>query len=189
MTEQANQRLALKLAGVAVGMFGFGYALVPLYAVVCEYTGLGGRTGIVTAVEAAALEVDRGREVVVEFDTNINGTLPWSFASMQRRITVHPGQVTEVYFVAENTADRTVVGQAVPSVAPAKAAPYFNKTECFCFTQQALAPGERREMPVRFVVGADLPPGVNTVTLSYTFFEARSAVAEIAPAAPGNQGS
>jgi cytochrome c oxidase assembly protein subunit 11 len=102
---------------------------------------------------------------------------------------VHPGQVTEVYFVAENAADHTVVGQAVPSVAPAKAAPYFNKTECFCFTQQTLAPGERREMPVRFVMGADLPPGINTVTLSYTFFEAPGAVAEIAPTAWDNQGS
>ena len=189
MTERANQRLALKLAGVAIGMFGFGYALVPLYEVVCEYTGLGGRTGIVTAVEAAAMDVNRGREVVVEFDTNINGTLPWSFASLQRRMTVHPGQVTEVYFVAENTSDRTVVGQAVPSVAPAKAAPYFNKTECFCFTRQTLAPGERRKMPVRFVVGADLPPGVNTLTLSYTFFEAPGAVARIAPAAWDKQGS
>ena len=189
MSEQANQRLALKLAGVAVGMFGFGYALVPLYEVVCEYTGLGGRTGIITVGEVAAQGVDQGRQVVVEFDTNINGALPWSFAAMQRQVTVHPGAITEVYFVAENTAKRTVVGQAVPSVAPAKAAPYFNKTECFCFTQQTLAPGERREMPVRFVIGPDLPPGVNTVTLSYTFFEAPGAVAEAAPTTPDNQGS
>lgn len=189
MIERANRRLALKLAAVAVGMFGFGYALVPLYEVVCEYTGLGGRTGIVTAVEAAALGVDRGREVVVEFDTNVNGSLPWSFAALQRRITVHPGEITEVHFVAQNIANRTVVGQAVPSVAPARASPYFNKTECFCFTQQALAPGERREMPVRFVVGPDLPSGVNTVTLSYTFFEAPGAMAEAVAAAPDNQGS
>lgn len=189
MTEQANRRLALKLAGVAVGMFGFGYALAPLYDLVCEYTGIGGRTGVVTAAEAAELYVNRSREVVVEFDTNINGTLPWSFASRQRRVTVHPGEVTEVFFIAENTSGRTVIGQAVPSVAPAKAAPYFNKTECFCFTQQALAPGERREMPVRFVVGADLPPGVNTVTLSYTFFEAPAAVASSASTAGDNQGS
>ncbi len=189
MNKEANQRLALRLAGMAVGMFGFGYALVPFYEVMCEYTGLGGKTGIVSAAEAAALPVDQAREVVVEFDTNINGTLPWNFTSLQRRITVHPGQLTEVYFVAENSAARTVVGQAVPTVAPAKAAPYFNKTECFCFTQQTLAPGERRKMPVRFVVGADLPPGVTTVTLSYTFFEAPGAVAEAAPAAPDNQGS
>ena len=189
MNETANRRLTLKLAGLAIAMFGFGYALVPFYEVMCEYTGLGGKTGIVTAAEAAVLPVDRAREVVVEFDTNINGTLLWSFASLQRRITVHPGELTEVYFIAENSADHTVVGQAVPSVAPAKAAPYFNKTECFCFTQQTLAPGERRKMPVRFVVGADLPPGVSTVTLSYTFFEAPGAVAEVAHAARGNQGS
>lgn len=189
MKEQANERLALKLAAVAIGMFGFGYALVPLYEVVCEYTGLGGRTGSISADEAESLGVDRDRQVVVEFDTNVNGSLPWSFASLQRRVTVHPGAITEVHFVVENTANRAVVGQAVPSVAPAKASPYFNKTECFCFTQQTLAPGERREMPVRFVVDTDLPAGVNTVTLSYTFFEAPDAVAEIAATAPDNEGS
>ena len=189
MTEDANQRLALKLAGVAFGMFGFGYALAPMYALVCAYTGVGGKTGIVTAAEAAALDVNQGRDVVVEFDTNTNGALPWSFAALQRRVTVHPGQLTEVYFVVENTADRTVIGQAVPSVAPAKAAPYFNKTECFCFTQQTLAAGEHRKMPVRFVVGTELPASVTTVTLSYTFFEVPGAVAEIAPAARDNQGS
>ena len=189
MNEKANQRLALKLAGAAIAMFGFGYALVPFYAVMCEYTGLGGKTGNVTAAQAAAQQVDLGREVVVEFDTNINGTLPWNFSSLQRRVTVHPGQLTEVYFVAENSADHTVIGQAVPSLAPTKAAPYFNKTECFCFTQQTLAPGERRKMPVRFVIGADLPPGVTTVTLSYTFFEAPGAVADAAPAERDKQGS
>ncbi len=179
----------MKLAGVALGMFGFGYALVPLYEVVCEYTGIGGRTGTITVGEATAQGVDEQRQVMVEFDTNTNGALPWRFSPVQRRVAVHPGQITEVLFVAENTSDRVIVGQAVPSVAPFKASPYFNKTECFCFTQQTLAPGERREMPVRFVVGPDLPPGVNTVTLSYTFFEAPGAVAESASATPDNKDS
>jgi cytochrome c oxidase assembly protein subunit 11 len=185
----ANRRLALRLAVAACAMFGFGYALVPLYEVVCEYTGLGGRTGVIDAGAAESGGVDLAREVVVEFDTNVNGGLPWRFAAGQRRVTVHPGEVTEVLFVAENRTDRPVTGQAVPSVAPAKASPYFNKTECFCFTQQTLAAGERREMPVRFVVGPDLPRGVGTVTLSYTFFEAPAVVAEHAGTARDNNGS
>jgi cytochrome c oxidase assembly protein subunit 11 len=163
--------LALKLAAAAVGMFGFGYALVPLYKVVCQYTGLGGRTGTITAEAAAAQGIDAKRSVLVEFDTNVNGALPWAFAAGQRSVRVHPGEITEVSFIVENTSGRAIAGQAVPSVTPAKASPYFNKTECFCFTQQRLAAGERREMPVRFVVGPELPPSVTTVTLSYTFFE------------------
>lgn len=189
MSDRANRRLALRLAAAACAMFGFGYALVPLYEVVCEYTGLGGRTGAIDAGTVAADGVDRSREVVVEFDTNVNSGLPWRFAAGQRRVTVHPGEITEVLFVAENRANRQVTGQAVPSVAPAKASPYFNKTECFCFTQQTLAPGERREMPVRFVVGPDLPEGVGTVTLSYTFFEAPGTVADSAGTAHDNKGS
>lgn len=189
MSDRANRRLALQLAAAALGMFGFGYALVPLYEVVCDYTGLGGRTGMISAGESAVLAVDRGRSVVVEFDTNVNAGLDFDFDSQQQRVSVHPGETTEVLFVAENRTERTVVAQAVPSVAPSKAAPYFNKTECFCFTQQTLAPGERREMPVRFVVSADLPTGVGTVTLSYTFFEAPGAVAGTSSAVPDNKGS
>jgi cytochrome c oxidase assembly protein subunit 11 len=177
VNESANRRLALKLAAVAAGMFGFGYALVPLYEMVCQYTGLGGRTGTITVAAAAAQGFDPDRQIVVEFDTNVNGTLPWKFASLQQRVRVHPGEITEVRFIAENTSAHAIVGQAVPSVTPAKASPYFNKTECFCFTQQTLAAGERREMPVRFVVGPDLPQGVTTVTLSYTFFEVPAAMA------------
>ncbi len=189
MSDSGNRRLALKLAGMAMAMFGFGYALVPLYEVVCDYTGLGGRSGMISAEQAAVQEIDSARQVVVEFDTNLNGELAWNFDATQRSVTVHPGEVTQVTFVAENTSNRTIVGQAVPSVTPARASPYFNKTECFCFTQQTLAPGERREMPVRFVVGPDLPGGVGTVTLSYTFFEAPAAVAGVQTTLPGKSGS
>src|SRR5690606_2154109 len=123
------------------------------------------------------------------FDSNVNPSLPWKFAPAQTSMTVHPGQLMEAVYYAENTADRPVVGRAVPSVAPAKAAPYFNKTECFCFTEQVLAAGERREMPVRFVVDPDLPPGVTTLTLSYTFFEAPGQRdAATAASAPGDGG-
>lgn len=171
MRLDANARTALKLGGCALAMFGFGYALVPMYKIVCDVTGLNGRTGEISAAQAAAITPDPGRTVTVEFDTNVNGTLPWAFEPLQHSIQVHPGQLGSALFVAENDSDRTVVGQAVPNVAPAKASPYFNKTECFCFTQQTLAPRERREMPVRFVVDPQIPREVNTLTLSYTFFE------------------
>lgn len=182
MRADANTRLALKLAAGAVAMFGFGYALVPLYEVFCEITGLNGKTGVISAAEAEATRVDTARVVTVEFDTNVNGGLPWRFGAEQRSVQVHPGAVAAAFFYAENLSRRPIVGQAVPSVAPAKASPYFNKTECFCFTQQTLAPGERREMPVRFIVDPDLPEGVTTLTLSYTFFEAPGTFANEAPA-------
>ena len=171
MTLDRNATLALKLGAVAVAMFGFGYALVPLYDVFCEVTGLNGKTGIVSAAEAADMAKSE-RLVTVEFDSNVNGALPWRFGPLQKKVQVHPGQLTEVLYFAENTSDRAVVGQAVPSVAPTPASLYFNKTECFCFTQQTLAPGERRVMPVRFIVDPDMPGKYTTLTLSYTFFEA-----------------
>ena len=171
MHMDANTRTALKLGGCALAMFGFGYALVPMYNVVCEVTGLNGRTREISAAQAAAIAPDPGRTVTVEFDTNVNGALPWEFQPLRHSLQVHPGQLTSAMFVAENASDQTVVGQAVPSVAPAKASPYFKKTECFCFTQQTLAPRERREMPVRFVVDPQIPREVDTLTLSYTFFE------------------
>jgi cytochrome c oxidase assembly protein subunit 11 len=171
MTLDRNSTLALKLGATAVAMFGFGYALVPLYDVFCEITGLNGKTGVISAAEAAGV-VDSTRKVTVEFDSNVNGALPWRFGPMQKKVQVHPGQLTEVLYFAENTSDRPVVGQAVPSVAPTPASLYFNKTECFCFTQQTLAPGERRVMPVRFIVDPQMPGKYTTLTLSYTFFQA-----------------
>lgn len=176
----ANTRISVKLAAGALAMFGFGYALVPIYDVFCEVTGLNGKTGAITQAEAEAAAVDRQRVITVAFDTNVNAGLPWRFGPGQRRMQIHPGEIAGTLFYAENLSGRPIVGQAVPSVAPSKASPYFNKTECFCFTQQVLAPGERREMPVRFVVDPDLPEDVTTLTLSYTFFEAPAAMAESA---------
>jgi cytochrome c oxidase assembly protein subunit 11 len=171
MTLDRNSTLALKLGATALAMFGFGYALVPLYDVFCEITGLNGKTGVATAAEVAA-GVDARRLVTVELDSNVNPALPWKFGPLQKKVQVHPGQIMEVQYFAENTSDRPVVGQAVPSVAPTPASVYFNKTECFCFTQQTLAPGERRVMPVRFIVDPDMPAKYTTLTLSYTFFAA-----------------
>ncbi len=156
---------------LTLAMFGFGFALVPLYDVFCEITGLNGKTG---RVEAAALDgmADLSREVTVEFVTTVNGTLQWEFTPEVKRMTVHPGQLYEAHFTARNLSSAPTVGQAVPSVAPNTAALYFNKTECFCFTRQSFAAGESRRMPVRFVVERDLPAQVRTITLSYTFFDA-----------------
>jgi cytochrome c oxidase assembly protein subunit 11 len=165
-------RTESKLTILAVAMFGFGYALVPLYDVFCEITGLNGKTGTIASTEAAHLEVDQERLVTVEFDTNVNSELPWSFYVPAHKMKVHPGALTDVVFIIENNSDQSVVAQAVPSVAPAQASLFFNKTECFCFTQQMLAPRERKEIMVRFVVDPDLPEKISTLTLSYTYFMA-----------------
>jgi len=170
-TPRGNRRTATRLAAVGVAMFGFGFALVPLYEVFCEVTGLGGRTGVVAA-EALDGVVDVDREIRVSFVGHVNAALPWEFEPVEAEVRVHPGGVYEARFVARNVSGRDTVGRAVPRVVPAEASRYFNKTECFCFTQQALAAGESREMPVRFVIGKKLPPRFISVTLAYTFFPA-----------------
>ena len=181
-----NKRLAFKLAIVPVLMFGFGYLLVPIYDVFCEITGINGKTGFVTDAEIRNETVDSKRLVTVEFDTNINGELPWIFKPGVQKMKVHPGSMNKVVFYAENYSNQEITGQAVPSVAPAQASLFFNKTECFCFSRQTLAPGEGREMDVVFVVGADLPPDINTMTLSYTFFDIAGSAVSTAHLAPVN---
>ena len=151
-------------------MFGFGYLLVPIYDVFCDITGLNGKTGTIESAEAKALAVDEDRLVTVEFDTNVRA-LPWEFRSRVRKMKVHPGEVATAVFIAENKSSRAVVGRAIPSVAPAQAAVYFNKTDCFCFVEQRMEPGERREMAVAFVVDPDLPERFSAMVLSYTFFD------------------
>ena len=168
-TTRSHGRLTLKLIGVVVLMFGFGFALVPLYSALCQITGLNGKTGRIDESLAVGV-VDKDRWVTVEFVTNVNSALPWEFWSGQAKMRVHPGEVNEALFYSHNVTKRGIVGQAVPSVSPGRAAKHFNKTECFCFTQQHLAAGETREMPVRFIVDAGLPADVRTITLAYTFF-------------------
>ena len=169
-SEHDNRRVSLKLAGVALGMFVFGYALVPLYDVICDVTGLNGKTG--RAEATVRDKVDQDRWVTVEFTGNSMSGLPWEFRSLQKSMRVHPGEVAVAYYEARNTAGEAITGQAVPSVAPNRAATHFKKIECFCFSQQLLKAGENRKMPVRFVVSTDLPKEVGTVTLSYAFFNA-----------------
>ena len=167
---RANIRSAGRLGLIVLAMFGFGFALVPLYSVFCEITGLNGKTGV---VEASALDgaVDYSRTVTVEFTGSVNSQLPWEFAPVNYKMKVHPGKVYDASYIARNLGSSAKVGQAVPSVAPAVASKYFDKTECFCFTAQKFEAGETRELPLRFVVDTNLPPEIKTLTLSYTFFE------------------
>jgi cytochrome c oxidase assembly protein subunit 11 len=166
----ANRRMLKKLLVVALGMFGFGFALVPFYEKMCEVAGL--RTlwqpGQVEAV-AQNTQVDLTRTVTVEFDSNVR-MLPWTFKPMAASVEIHPGELTQMVYEVKNTLAEPVTGQAVPSYGPRQAAQYFRKLECFCFTQQTLAAGEARQMPVVFVLDPNLPKDINTITLSYTFF-------------------
>ena len=165
---QQNRQLFAKLALVAAGMFGFGYALVPFYYQICAAWGVNSFGEL--RAEPVNTQVDASRMVTIELDANAPG-LPWRFKPLVRHIEVHPGQLARVEYEVVNERAATVTGQAVPSYGPAAAGEYFKKLECFCFTQQTLAPGETRRMPVLFVVDPKLPRDVNTITISYTFFE------------------
>ena len=183
----ANLLMLRKLAVVAFVMFGFGYALVPLYLAICEATGinilaLGEKelpgSGNARLTVPTNSQVDNSRTITVEFDANVRG--PWQFKPMQNSIQVHPGEMATVMYEFQNVQDRTMSAQAIPSYAPHQAAAHFNKVECFCFNQYTLAPGEKKQWPVAFVVDPKLAKSVNTITLSYTFFEVGSKT----PAAP-----
>lgn len=165
---RSHTALVRRILWICAGSFAFCFALIPLYSVYCEITGVNGKTGNVADVAAGA--VDYSRVVEVQFDTSVNAGLPWTFRPKVASMKVHPGEVTLALFEAGNEGASDLVGQAVPSVAPNRASLYFNKTECFCFTEQMLRAGESREMPVRFVVDPGLPADVRVLTLSYTFY-------------------
>jgi cytochrome c oxidase assembly protein subunit 11 len=177
----ANLLMLRKLAVVALGMFGFGYALVPLYLAICEATGINilalgekelSGSGNARLASPKNSQVDTSRTITVEFDANARG--PWQFKPMQNSIQVHPGEMATVMYEFQNVQDRTMSAQAIPSYAPHQAGPHFNKVECFCFNQYTLAPGEKKQWPVVFVVDKKLSKDVTTITLSYTFFEVGS---------------
>jgi cytochrome c oxidase assembly protein subunit 11 len=166
-----SRRTLMTLVLVVAGMFGFGYALVPLYRTICQITGLNGKSDSLIAAQSVQEKEDDSRLVTVQFTTTVNGGRVWRFSADQPGIQVHPGKLYTVYFTAQNQEDKSVVGQAVPSVVPWSAATYLHKTECFCFSRQSFAPGEKKDMPVRFMIDPNLPKEVETVTLSYTFFD------------------
>lgn len=170
---RSNRRLLVQLSLAVVAMFGFGFALVPLYDVLCDITGLNGKnSAMLTEASEIDYGVDEDRTVTVQFVTTVNAGMPWSFEAVERKVQVHPGELSTVQFRVSNRADRDMIGQAVPSVRPADAAGYLRKTECFCFDRQPLAADETRTMPMRFVIDPDLPAYVDTINLSYTFFDA-----------------
>jgi len=164
---RANRVLVGKLALVVVMMFGFGYALIPFYEQICKVTGL---RDIAIPDTVTNTQIDVSRTVRIELDANIN-KMPWQFRPLTRIVSVHPGELTQVVYEVENTSDRPMTGQAVPSYGPQLAGEYFKKLECFCFTKQSFGPHEKRQMPVVFMIDSRLPADVTTITLSYTFFE------------------
>lgn len=164
-------RLVAKLAAAVVGMFAFGFLLVPLYDVFCEMTGLNGKTGGRYQYEEAEVAVDESRELTVQFTASNNAGMAWEFRPMQHQVTLHPGELVEVKFYARNPTGERMIAQAVPSVVPFKSADYLHKTECFCFTQQILEAGEEVEMPLLFFIDRDVPADVSKMTLSYTLFD------------------
>ena len=170
-TPKSSTSGLLKLLGVSLAAFVFTFSLVPLYRIACEKVfGIRLEQGAGQAVASTAT-AKVARTVTVQFDGGVNSKLPWAFHPAQLTMQVVPGEVNEALYYARNDGERAIVGSAVPSVAPARASGYFTKTECFCFTAQTLQPGESRDMPVRFIVDADLPADVSTLTLSYTFFK------------------
>lgn len=165
--KKENRRLSARLAIVAVGMFGFGFALVPFYNQICVALGI---NSIEEKAEAVNSQVDATRTITIELDSNTHN-LPWRFKPLVNHVTVHPGELKTVEYEVVNVRQVPVTGQAVPSYGPQYAGEYFRKIECFCFTQQTLQGGETRRMPVTFVVDPKLPASVTTIAVSYTFFE------------------
>jgi cytochrome c oxidase assembly protein subunit 11 len=184
---QRNRQLLGKLLVVVLGMFGFGYALVPMYNAICTALGINvlslNEQRIATGnwsgrADTRNTQVDTSRTITVEFDANSRG--PWDFKPALRSLQVHPGEMATVMYEFRNRQNRTMAAQAIPSYAPMQASPHFNKLECFCFNEYTLAAGESKQWPVVFVIDPKLPRDVNTITLSYTFFEVGGKV----PAAP-----
>lgn len=187
-----NRRMMLRLLVMVVVMFGFGYALVPMYRAICEALGINvlslaeqriarGDWGWSAARPTANTQVDTTRLITVEFDANARG--PWDFKPAMRSMEVHPGEMSTVMYEFRNVQGRTMAAQAIPSYAPMRAGAHFNKLECFCFNEYVLGPGESRQWPVVFIIDPRLPREVNTITLSYTFFEVGGKV----PAAPAGR--
>jgi cytochrome c oxidase assembly protein subunit 11 len=172
----ANKRLAWKLMGLVALAIAFAFALVPLYNVFCDLTGLNGKTEGLPVEVQNNMKVDESRWVNVEFTSSVMPGLAWNFHPKENSMKVRPGEIMLATFEAKNMTNETVVGRAVPSVSPSQATFYFKKIECFCFQQQALKAGEVKEMPLRFYVSPDLPKDIGTITLSYAFYH-------VAPAA------
>ena len=168
--KKVSRSQLMKIVLVPIFMFGFGFALVPLYDIFCDITGQNGKTGRIEASAIDEIGVDTSRTIEVRFLAQTNTGLPWSFEPVVETMQVHPGQVYEAHYRVRSSSRDKTLGQAVPSVSPGLAAKHFNKTECFCFTQQELNAFETRDMPLRFIVDRGIAENINEITLSYTFF-------------------
>lgn len=168
---QKNRRLVRRLIFIVLLMFGFGFALVPLYDVVCKATGINGKMLLSPADASLMQKEDLSRTVTVEFTTTMNENLPWEFHPMHKQVTMHPGGAIQTAYFAKNLTNKTMTIQAIPSISPGPAAKHVKKLECFCFTQQTLKGGESAEMPLKFILDPDLPSDINTVSISYTLFD------------------
>ena len=166
--DQSHDKLVTKLVLLAVGMFGFGFAMWPLYNVFCDLTGLGGRG--VKVIENAVVLEESDRQVKIRFDATVNSGLPWVFQAKEKSTVVSLGEMSEALYLAMNPNDQAMAGQAIYNVTPPEASLYFVKTECFCFTEQVLQANESREMPVYYFIQPDLPEHIKEITLSYTFY-------------------
>ena len=170
MTQKADNSIVIKkLLFLVVAMFGFGFAMVPLYEVFCEITGLNGKTSSDAAIYQAQ-EVNTGRQVTIQFVSVIKRGMPWEFQPEVAEMTVNPGQIYQTSFIAKNISESDLTGQAIPSIAPGNAALFLNKTECFCFNEQMLQANQSIEMPLVFFIDKDLPADVHTLTLSYSLY-------------------
>jgi cytochrome c oxidase assembly protein subunit 11 len=174
---RANISMLWKLLAIAAGSFGFGFALVPLYNVLCSVTGYGDQTKLLQKVSAIE-HPDLKRTVTVEFLADVASAGGWEFRPVVRTVEVHPGQLFTAEFYAHNLTGRDTVAQAVPNIAPSEVAAYFHKTECFCFSPQHFKLNEAREMPVRFIIDPALPEHIDLITLAYTFYDESSRVTQ-----------
>jgi cytochrome c oxidase assembly protein subunit 11 len=178
MSDRANRNLTLKLLAIALGSFGFGFALVPLYNVICGVTGVGDQTALLRKVKAIE-KPDPSRTITIEFLGNVASAGEWDFRPVARTIEVHPGKLYSAEFFAHNLTGRNTIAQAVPNIAPSKVAAFFHKTECFCFSPQHFNIDEQRNMPIRFIVDPAIPSYIDRITLAYTFYDESSRVSSV----------
>lgn len=170
--KKSNKKLIYWLILANIAMFGFGFAMVPLYNTFCNITGLNGKTAGRYQVDYA-IETDTSRSIKIQFMTSLNQTMPWEFRPLVKSLIVHPGEIKQVAFYVKNVSDKAIIGRAIPSISPGIVAKHMHKTECFCFNEQLLYPGESKVLPMMFFIGKEFPKEYSEITLSYTLFDTK----------------
>ncbi len=170
--KKSNKKLIIYLIIAVLAMFGFGFAMVPLYNTFCKITGLNGKTAGRYQVDYA-IEVDTSRTIKIQFITNLNQGMPWEFRPTVKSLIIHPGEIKQAAFYVKNLSDKPIIGRAIPSISPGLAASYMHKTECFCFNEQLLQPGESKVLPLMFFLDKNFPKEYGEMTLSYTLFDTK----------------